>query len=299
MTTAIAASRLATGFSWTECPRWHDGRFYFTDLYSARVITVADDGQVETVLDASQREGLDEQRVVLAGSGFLPDGRMVVNSMFERVVLVTNGTELTVYADLRGLATGPINDMVVDAAGRIYVTQLGFDLFAGESPKEAFIMVVEPDGSVRNADEAGPFNGANGIAISADGRTLVTAETFVDKIVALDIGSEGALEGRRVFAEVAGYPDGLCMDGDGGVWTGLTAGGRVIRVIEGGKITAEVAPPQSECGVATACGLGGEDRRTLYLCCGFEVMDAEKSRTEGLGSIWTAPVDVSGGATRP
>jgi sugar lactone lactonase YvrE len=40
------------------------------------------------------------------------------------------------------------------------------------------MMVVEPDGSARIADEAGPLMGANGIAITADGATLVMAETF-------------------------------------------------------------------------------------------------------------------------
>ena len=300
MSTALAAGRLAAGFSWTECPRWHDGRFHFSDMYNARIIAVGDDGHSETLLDLSSRKGLDGQPIVAIGTGFLPDGRLLVNSMFERVVLAYDGSAASVYADLRQLAIGPINDMVVDAAGRAYITQLGFNLFAGETPRESPILVVEPDGTARIAEEAGPLMGANGIAISADGATLVTAETFVDKITAFDITSDGKLTGKRTFAEMqGGFPDGLCLDEEGAVWTALTAAGRVVRVVDGGEVVAEVSAPAAEAGVSTACGLGGEDRRTLYICCGFEVMDSEKSRRESQGSIWTARVPVGAGSTRP
>jgi sugar lactone lactonase YvrE len=299
MSTALAADRLAAGFSWTECPRWHDGRFYFSDMYNSCIVTVDEDGRNETFLDLSDRQALDEQQIIPAGSGFLPDGRLLVNSMFERVVLVYDGSTTSVYADLRDLAIGPINDMVVDAAGRAYITQLGFNLWTGARPKESPILVVEPDRTPRIADEAGPLMGANGIAISADGTKLVTAETFVDKITAFDIAADGTLSGKRTFAEIQGFPDGLCLDETGAVWTGLTAAGRVVRVVDGGEIVAEVTPPAFEAGVSTACGLGGEDRRTLYICCGFEVFDFEKSRREAGGSIWTARVPVSGGSARP
>jgi sugar lactone lactonase YvrE len=301
VSTELTASRLATGFSWTECPRWHDGRFYFTDMYNHRLVSLNEDGRPTTYLDMSDREGLDGREVNLAGFGFLPDGRLLVNSMLERVVLVFDGSTTTVYADLRDLASGPTNDMVVDGAGRAYITQLGFDLFAGESPKESPILIVEPDGNPRIAEEAGQMMGANGIAISADGTTLVTAETFINTITAFDVAADGTLGGRRIFAETGAdtYPDGLCLDEQGAVWVGLTAAGSAIRVLEGGEIVGEASPPAADAGVTTACGLGGADRRTLFLCCGFEVMDHDKSRREGQGSIWSAQVPVSGGATRP
>ena len=93
--------------------------------------------------------------------------------------------------------------------------------------------------------------GANGIAISADGRTLVTAETFADKITAFDVTPDGKLTGKRTFAEMqGGFPDGLCLDEQGAVWTALTAAGRVVRVVEGGEIVAEVSPAASESGVS-------------------------------------------------
>jgi hypothetical protein len=35
--------------SFTECPRWHDGRLYFSDFYTRRVLAVTLDGTIETI----------------------------------------------------------------------------------------------------------------------------------------------------------------------------------------------------------------------------------------------------------
>ncbi|MGP3916308.1 SMP-30/gluconolactonase/LRE family protein [Nonomuraea sp. 10N515B] len=293
------ATRLATGFSWTECPRWHEGRFHFSDMYNRRIVALDGNGDAQTLLDLNDRQALDGADIVPVGTGFLPDGRMLVNSMFEKVVLVVENGVGSVHADLRELAAGPINDMVVDATGRAYVTQLGFDLWAGEQPAPAPIIIVEPDGAARIAKGSEHLMGANGIALSADGATLVTAEAFANRLAAFDVDISGDLSGHRVFAELGDMPDGMCLDAEGAAWVAMVITGRAIRVAEGGQVLAEVTVPQAEAGVSTACGLGGPDRRTLYLACGFEVFDHEKSRQEGQGSIWTARVDVPGGEARP
>ncbi|SEG92749.1 Sugar lactone lactonase YvrE [Thermomonospora echinospora] len=294
------AERIATGFSWTECPRWHEGRLVFSDMYNRRILSLPPEGgTLETLVDLSERTGLDGADIVTVGTGFLPDGRLLVNSMFEKVVLVVDGGEVSVYADLRELAVGPINDMVVDAAGRAYVTQLGFNLWAQETPAPSPIIIVEPDGSPRIATEGGELMGANGIAISADGSTLVTAEAFANKITAFDLNADGSLSGRRTFAELDELPDGLCLDADGAVWVAQPPAFRALRIVEGGEVTEQVTVPAAEAGSSTACGLGGPDRKTLYLCCGFEVFDWEASRKGAQGSIWAAQVEVSGGTTRP
>jgi sugar lactone lactonase YvrE len=298
-TTGAARPFLSSGYSWTECPRWHAGRLFFSDLFNARVMAVTPGGQPETAADLSSRIGLDGKDVVVAGIDFLPDGRLLINSMFEQVTLVYEGGQAEVYADLRGLAISPINDMVVDAQGRVYVSQLGFDLWAGEARREAPVMVIEPDGRARVAEEGGDLAGPNGMALFEDGGTLLVAEPMASRITVFDHGSDGTLSRRRVFAQLDQAPDGICADAAGGVWAGQPGGGGVSRVLEGGAIDALVTVAPEEAGAAIACVLGNEDRRTLYICCGFEVMDWEKSRLEAKGSIWSAPVDISGGHCRP
>ncbi|MFD0661702.1 SMP-30/gluconolactonase/LRE family protein [Thermocatellispora tengchongensis] len=159
--------------------------------------------------------------------------------------------------------------------------------------------MVEPDGSSRDLIEAGAVMGANGIALSADGATLVTAEAFANRITAFDLSPDRVVTGRRVFAEVTELPDGMCLDAEGAAWVAQPTGAGAIRILDGGDVVAKVTVPAEEAGNSVACVLGGPDRRSLYLCCGFEVFDAGKSRCEGQGSIWRAAVPVTAGEARP
>ncbi|GAA3383356.1 SMP-30/gluconolactonase/LRE family protein [Cryptosporangium minutisporangium] len=295
---SIPARELARGFSWPECPRWHDGAFYFSDMYNHTVLAVAEDGSTSVFIDARERDAATDVEVVLGGFGWLPDGRVLVTSMHEKLVLVWDGTALETWADLSDLAPGPINDMVVDADGRAYVTQLGFDLFNGAEVAASDLLVVEPDRSVRALSDVGSFLGANGIAITADGTRLITVEAFASRVEVLDRAADGTLSNRRTFAAAPFLPDGICLDDEGGVWAAMPGSGYVVRIVEGGTVTDAVAIPL-ESGFGSACGLGGTDRRTLYVTVGLEVMDFAKSRAEGLASIWVADVAVSGGKNRP
>lgn len=299
MVQVYVAEQVATGFSWTESPRWHNGAFYFSDMYSARVVRVDEDGSWSVYADFSGREGVDGARVVTVGIGFLPDGRLIVNSMFERVVLVWDQGETSVYADLRPFAPGPVNDMVVDSDGRVYVTQIGYDLWKKEDPLQTPLLLVEPDGSVRELAEAGLLTAANGISISADGTMIVTAEAPMNRLIAFDRAADGTLSAPRVFAELELLPDGICLDAEGAVWVAQPGGGAAIRVTEGGLVTARVTVDPALGGRTTACGLGGEDRRTLYVCCGFEVWDSEASVRGAQGSIWASEVPIGAGEARP
>jgi sugar lactone lactonase YvrE len=301
---ALPATQLVPGgLSWPEAPRWHDGALYISDMYAARVVRIGDDGSIETVVDISGRETIDGVDLVTIGTGWLPDGRLLITSMNERVVLVWDGESVEVYADLREIARSPINDMVVDRNGRAYVTQMGFDLWAGELPEDAPIIVIEPDGSARAFESAGEFGGANGIGITADGKTVITAENFGLKISAFDLDEDGEAVNRRVIAPSPAIspgvgPDGIAVDEQGGVWYGLPGSEHVVHVTAEGVMDAVVRLPWED-GIAVACALGGPDRRTLFVTAGQEVMDAEKSVAEAEGTVWTVQVPVGGGAALP
>jgi sugar lactone lactonase YvrE len=59
------------------------------------------------------------------------------------------------------------------------------------------------------------------------------------------------------------FPDGICLDEEGAIWVADPRGNRVVRVREGGVVTDTIALPGRN---AYACMLGGEDRRTLFIC---------------------------------
>ncbi len=296
----VEPRKIAAGFSWPECPRWHDGALWFSDMYTATLKTLDADGNATVVVDASDRRAGTDVPIVLGGFGWLPDGRLVVTSMHEKLVLVHGGNgpdDLEVFADVSAFSPAAINDMVVDADGRLYVTQLGFNLFGGEEPVPSPIIVVEPDGSASAADGVGPLLCANGIAISADGTKVFTAEVMAQKITVIDRAEDGSLSNPRLFATCPFLPDGIGLDAEGGVWAAMPGSGYVARFTEDGMTDAVPVPLEN--GVASACLLGGPDRTTLYMTVGVEVFDFEKSAREALGTIWVADVSVGGGETRP
>ena len=199
----IEPSRVATGFSWPECPRWHDGTFWFADMYNAQLKVLDADGNASVVIDATGRRTGTDTPIALGGFGWLPDGRLIVTSMHEKLLLVHGGNgpaDLSVYADVSEFASAAINDMVVDSDGHAYVTQLGFDLFKGEEPLASLLIVVDPDGKAAAADAVGPVMCANGITISADGTKVFTAEVMASQITVIDRAPDRSLSNPRKFA---------------------------------------------------------------------------------------------------
>ena len=243
---------LLDGLKFGEGPRWRDGKLWFSDFYAHRVMTVDLQGRAETVVEVPTQP---------SGLGWTPDGRLLIVSMLDRRLLRLDGGRLTPVADLSALATGPCNDMVVDAKGRAYVGNFGFDRHKGEAPRAAKLIRVDPDGAVSTAAEELQF--PNGAVITPDGRQLIIAETLANRLTAFDIGPDGNLGFRRLFADLgATYPDGICLDAEGAIWVADARGHEVLRVVEGGRVAERVATGDR---FSYACMLGGPARRTLFV----------------------------------
>ena len=268
------------GLDFPECPRWHDGRLFFSDQHARRVCAMDTDGKLEEIIDVIGQP---------SGLGWMPDGRMLVVSMHERRVLRLDGGTLVEHSDLSQLAPSQCNDMVVAASGRAYVGNFGFDIYTGEQPCETVVIAVEPDGTARVAAENVAF--PNGSVITPDGRTLLVGESMGRRIRAYDIAPDGSLSNARVWAQIEkGTVDGMCLDAEGAVWVADPGGGVCRRVVEGGAVLDEVQG--SHPGVY-ACMLGGEDRRTLYLCTAPSHVP-EETRAAHQGRIEAVRVDVPG-----
>jgi sugar lactone lactonase YvrE len=148
---------------------------------------------------------------------------------------------------------------------------------------------VEPDGRAHIATDGLAF--PNGTVITDDGRTLIVGESYAGRLTAFTIGADGALSDRREFAQLRGaVPDGICLDAEGAVWVACPLTGRVLRVQEGGEVLDEIKVAND---FAYACMLGGEDRRTLFMCTAPSSDPKETLEKRG-GRIETAPVSVPG-----
>ncbi|MBM3674103.1 MAG: SMP-30/gluconolactonase/LRE family protein [Actinobacteria bacterium] len=270
------------GLRFPEGPRWHEGRLVFSDMHDERVLAMDHDGRVETVVEVPRRP---------SGLGWDPQGRMLVVSMIDRRLLRMEPAtgELGVLADLGAFATGHCNDMVVDAEGRAYVGNFGFDIDTPPLlPVTTCIVRVDPDGSVSVAADEIRF--PNGTVITPDGRTLVVGESFGGCLTAFDVAPDGSLSERRIWAQLDGaVPDGICLDAEGAIWSACPISGRVLRVREGGEVTDVVHVERNG---AFACMLGGPDRTTLHVCTADSSNPADTDTRRG--AIETCEVTVPG-----
>lgn len=275
----MALKILVDGLTFPEGPRWRDGRLYFSDFYSHRVLAVDMAGKLETIVSVPQQP---------SGLGWAPDGALLIVSMLDQKLMRFAGGKLSAVGDMSALATGPCNDMVVDAKGRAYVGNFGFDRHKGEPERTACLARVDPDGRVSKAADDLKF--PNGTVITPDGKTLIVGETIGNRLTAFDIATDGTLSGRRVWADLgANFPDGICLDAEGAIWVADPRNGKVVRVHEGGRIsrTIETAPRGSY-----ACILGGPDRKTLFVATNSGSGPAAAGKTDG--RIETTGVDVPG-----
>jgi sugar lactone lactonase YvrE len=270
---------LLDGLVFPEGPRWHAGKLWFSDMHDQLVKTVDLDGRCEEVVRVENDP---------SGLGWLPDGRLLVVSMRDRRLLRRDADGLREVADLSGIATYHCNDMVTDAHGRSYVGNFGFDFQKGESPRTAAIALVTPDGAVRIA--AADLSFPNGTVITPDGRTLIVGESFGGRLTAFDVGEDGSLSNRRVWAQLEkAVPDGICLDAEGAIWVASPMSSEVLRVREGGEVTERIRVAT----MAIACMLGGPERTTLFVCTS-ESLTAEDCRAKRSAKIEAVEVSVPG-----
>ncbi|GMK57291.1 hypothetical protein CspeluHIS016_0401250 [Cutaneotrichosporon spelunceum] len=262
---------LAGNLTFTECPRWRGGRWWFSDFYTHAIYSMKFDGSdLQKEVDVPSKP---------SGLGWLPDGRLIFVSMKDRKVMVraTDGT-VSVHADVSAYVAGNPNDMVVGSDGVAYLGNFGFDLEGGEPFSTTNLLRIAPDGTVTVAAEGLHF--PNGSVITPDG-TLLVDETLGNRVSAFDITPTG-LGPRRDWA-VFGQPpktmhddvfapDGCGLDAEGALWIADARRGRVCRVKEGGEILETIEPGTG----VFACMLGGEDGRDLIMCCAPDFIEHKR-----------------------
>jgi sugar lactone lactonase YvrE len=276
------ATIVADGLAFPECPRWHGGRWWCSDMHTGEVLSTAPGGrdspEVELRLDGAGGAGGSRT----AGIGFLPDGRLLVVSAFDATVRRRERDgAVAVHAALAAVTRGWCNDMLVDATGRAYVGSYGSDFTSGEPRADVALALVAPDGSARSVGD--PLAFPNGMALTPDGATLVVAESLADRLSAFRVAPDGSLHDRRIWASLpeGARPDGIALADDGSVWVAAFPTGECLRVEEGGRVTDAVTVPDR---LPFACAVGGPDGRTL-LVCAARTWDHEQTLEQRAGVL--------------
>jgi sugar lactone lactonase YvrE len=273
-------SCLHDGGRYFEGPRWHAGRLWFVDCMARTLLSLAPSGECE------QHAKFDDDTP--CGLGVLPDGRLIVLTMFRKRLLTYSDGALSLYADLSGIATGTIDDMIVDGLGRAYVGDLGFDLPPPpDRGAPGRILLVTPDGAVRVVAEGLRF--PNGIAVSADHSRLVVAEMDGGCLNDYDIAADGSLKLRGRFGSMKS-PDGICLDQEGAVWVAAFEEDAFIRLDAEGHELQRIEVRGRR---ALACVLGGAERKTLF-CLSAATSYEELRQRKSSARIDVVDVEIGG-----
>jgi sugar lactone lactonase YvrE len=244
-----------------ESTRWHGGQLYVSD-WSAGEVLVLGEGGAEVVARVDSLPLCFD---------FLPDGAMVVlDSAGGRLLRLGRQGRLDTLVEL---GDGTWNDITVDGYGRVFLDQV--DLEGGDG---SLHLVV--GSTVQEVARGLAF--PNGMAVL--GATLVVAESHGQRLTAFDIGGDGGLQHRRVWAPLAdgAAPDGICPGPDGTIWYADVPGRHCVRVREGGHVLGTVTVDRG----AFDCVLDGT---TLYVATA-EFLGMAELVAPGSGQVVAADV---------
>ena len=257
---------------WSE--RW--GGLRWVDMLAGDVLSLAADGSVErrhvASVVAAVRPRTRGGSVMGVERGFLledPDGAL------------THLGDLWTDEGLR------MNEGGCDPDGRFYCGSMAYD----KRPGAGALHRLDADRSVRLVLEG--VTVSNGLDWSPDGSLAYYNDTDTGRVDVFDYDAAAGLANRRPFARVDGRPDGLTVDGEGGVWVALSDGGVVRRYSPSGALEAVVELPVTK---VTACTFGGAALDELYVTTSRENLppDAEPAA----GSLFRAVPGVTGRPVR-
>jgi sugar lactone lactonase YvrE len=203
------------GLQFGECPRIHAGNLYVSDFYEKCVYKI----DIETN-EVKKRIDFED---TISGTGFLPDGRMLVVGRETRCLYCYDDTTETtsLYTDLKDVTRFRANDMVIDDQGNAYVGNFGFDVAHAFTTSSTTTFVrVDPNRNVHI--EATDIFFPNGSVITPDGKTLLLCETFSGCILIFDRDpNTGTLSNRRIWVDIGTLVDGCCLDAEGCLWVAI------------------------------------------------------------------------------
>jgi sugar lactone lactonase YvrE len=135
----------------------------------------------------------------------------------------------------------------------------------------------------------------NGPAFSPDGKTLYHTDTLKRVIFAFDLAADGAISNKREFVKISeqnGYPDGMTIDAEGGLWVAHFGGFRVTRYDHKGNKVIDVKLPVAN---ITSCAFGGADLDRLYITTATKGLDGAARAGQPLaGGLFSVETGVRG-----
>lgn len=139
----------------------------------------------------------------------------------------------------------------------------------------------------------------NGMKWSRDNKTFFLTDTPKHVIYAFDYEPEtGKIFNQRHYIdfEKDEFPDGMCLDEDGGFWVALWGGSKILRFDKTGKRLDQIKLPVP---YTTSCCFGGANKNMLFITTSQRDLTVEQKKQFPLsGNTFMLETDTTGPAQK-
>ncbi len=244
---------LASGYGLVEAPRVDDqNRLYFSDIQNGGVFRRSPDGNIESLIPEREKTG-------------------VLKNLF---------------SSWQGKPPAAFNDLQPDDHGSIYTGSVDFDnLVRRGKPTPGDLFRIDPSGEVTKLWEG--IEVTNGLGFSPDRKLLYHCDSNTAAVWVYDVKADRSVADRRVFAKLSsGFPDGMAVDAEGGVWVAAYLAGEVVRFKSDSTLDRKIKVPARAVASLT---FGGPDLQDLY------IVTADNADNKDLkGTIFRTRSDIPG-----
>lgn len=257
---------VSDGHGFTDGPALGpDGKFYFSDMPEHKILSVDNDGTIETF--STETNGV-------AGLMWAPDGNLYgTDARAKKILKIDPHGHATTLVD-----NATCNDLVCVDHGLYYT-----------DPKSKTVWYVTYDGKKKPATKMVPSS--NGIITSVDQNFLWVADSGGRFLYNFRIEPNGSLTGGQEYGYVHRDPhesrsraDGMTVDTNGNVYLGSPLGVQVFDQL--GRVHVILKSPNGK--MVTNVVFAGPDRQHLFATCGDAVY---KRKLNATGVVpWEKPL---------
>ncbi len=268
---------LASGYGLIEAPRVdRQDRLYFSDVPNGGVYRRNPDGRIETVIP--KRRGVGGM-MFNEGGGLVCTGRGLI--LFDE----KTGQSRNLFVEWEGKPLMGLNDLTTDDQGSVFTGSLNFDPLGGGKPIPGSLFRVDPPGRATKLWDG--IEVTNGIGFSPNRKLLYHSDSPTGAVWAYDVTPDRTVKDRRIFAKLPeGWPDGMAVDADGGIWVAAVRVGEVMHFGNDGVLKKRIKFPST---MVTSLVFGGRDMMDLYVVTADNTEDSNRK-----GTIFRMRTDVPG-----
>jgi gluconolactonase len=219
-------------------------------------------GQIYRISNEAKVELVTTMGGFCAGLAFSPKDELFVCNPALGIVRVQPDGRFFVFATHAGdhKLICP-NFGLFDSKGNYYVTDSG-----NWKKTNGYVIRFSAEGG-KGEILAGPFGYANGLALSADEKTLFVVESCTDSVLRFEIKANGSLSLPEIHVAQCGrFPDGLALDTNGNLYVCCYASDEIWRISPTREKTLFAWDRWAiKLGSPTNIAFGGENMDELYV----------------------------------